>query len=292
MIEQLGTTKEVRTSKGALRYYERGTGAPIVFLHGLAVNPLIWRNVVPELAGSYRCICPELPLGCHDIPMSRDAELSLTGLGDLVEEMLDALDLHDVTVVGSDSGGAIAQVHAAHHPERLARLILMPCDAFEHVPPPRYGYLKPVSFVPGLPWMLAQGMRANWMRRLPIAYGPLTKRPIPKEVTDRWVTAIRRFDIRRDGMKYVRAANRRDTVEAARRLKGFEKPTLIVWPREDPIFPFRDAERLAEVIPNARLVEIEDSYGFVQEDQPKRLASEIAAFMSETGSSGEQPPAR
>ena len=282
MNDQLGTKKEVQTSNGTLRYYDRGDGAPIVFLHGLAVNPLIWRNVVPELAGSYRCICPELPLGGHEVPMSRDADLSLTGLGDLVQETLAGLDLRDVTVVGSDSGGAIAQVFAAHHPDRIARLILMPCDAFEHVPPPRYGYLKAVAFVPGMPWMLAQGMRANWMRRIPIAYGPLTKRPIPREITDRWVTPIRRFDIRRDAMKYVRTANKRDTLEAARRLKDFDKPTLIVWSREDPIFPFRDAERLATLMPNARLVEIEDSYGFVSEDQPKRLASEIAAFLGES----------
>ena len=292
MNEGLGSKKEVKTSKGTLRYFERGEGSPIVFLHGLATNPLIWRNVVTELAGSYRCICPELPLGGHDVPMSRDADLSLTGLGDLVEETLERLDLRDVTVVGNDSGGAIAQVFAARHPDRVARLILTPCDAFEHVPPPRYGYLKAVAFVPGIPWMLAQEMRANWMRRIPIAYGPLTKRPIPKEITDRWVAPLRRRDVRRDAMKYVRAADKRDTIEAAQRLKHFDRPTLIVWSREDPIFPFKDAERLAKLNPNARLVEIEDSYGFVSEDQPKRLASELAAFLTHSGTSGEQHPTR
>jgi pimeloyl-ACP methyl ester carboxylesterase len=292
MNEQLGRKGEVQTSKGTLRYYDRGEGPPIVFLHGLATNPLIWRNVVSELAGSFRCICLELPLGSHEVPMSSDADLSLVGLGDLVEETLETLGLADVTVVGSDSGGAIAQLVAANHPDRVARLVLTPCDAFEHVPPPRYRYLKVVAFLPGMPWFLAQGMRANWMRRLPIAYGPLTKRPIPREITDQWVGPIRRFDIRRDGMKYVRGARKQDTLEAALRLRHFDKPTLIVWSREDPIFPFEDAERLAKLIPNARLVEVEDSYGFVSEDQPKRLASEIAAFLAGTGTSGEQSPAR
>ena len=60
---ELGERKEVRTPEWRLRYYDRGEGEPIVFLHGLVVNPLIWRKVVPELAGSYRCIAPVLPLG-------------------------------------------------------------------------------------------------------------------------------------------------------------------------------------------------------------------------------------
>ena len=279
-IEQVGERKEVRTPEWRLKYFERGTGEPIVFIHGLGVNPLIWRNVVPELSGSYRCISPELPLGSHEIPMPRDADLSLPGLAALVDGFLHELGLTDVTLVGSDTGGAIAQAVAAQYPQRVKRLVLLPSDAFEHFPPPQFKILIAMGWTPGLPWLTVQQMRIERLRYLPFVYGKLVKRRMPKEITDAYLQPMHRYPIRRDLARAIRAVRKRYLVEASNALANFDKPTLLVWPPDDPAFPFEDAKRLAALIPNATLVEIEDSRGFVQEDQPKRTASEIAAFVS------------
>jgi pimeloyl-ACP methyl ester carboxylesterase len=278
-MNELGEPKEVRTPEWRLRYWERGEGEPIVFLHGIGVNALLWRNVVPELAGSYRCICPELPLGAHEVPMPRDADLTPPGIAALVDGFLKELDLTGVTLVGNDTGGAIAQLVATNHPERLARLVLTPSDAFDHFLPPGFRYLQAAAFVPGAAWLTVQSMRIERVRRMPIAYGKLTRRPVPREITDAWVAPGRHAAIRRDLSKVLRGIRKRYTIEAAQKLRSFDKPTLIAWPRKDPVFRFEHAERLAKLIPNAKLVEIEDSYGFVSEDQPKQLASEIAAFL-------------
>ena len=280
MNEQLGTAREARTPRGPIRYYERGEGEPIVFLHGIGVNPLIWRNVAPELAGSYRCVMPELPLGSHHLPMPRDADLSPYGLAALVAAFLDTLDLHGVTLVGNDTGGALAQFVATRHPERLSRLVLMPCDAFDHFPPPLFRPLVAMAWTPGIPWLTVQQMRIERMRYLPFAYGKLVKRRMPKEITDAYLAPLQRYEIRRDLTRVIRGVRKRYLLETTEKLRRFEKPVLIAWPPEDPAFRFEHAKRLADLLPNARLVEIEDSYGFVSEDQPKVLASEIGAFLS------------
>jgi pimeloyl-ACP methyl ester carboxylesterase len=280
MTEQIGPAREVSTHRGTLRYFERGDGPPIVFLHGIGVNPLLWRKVVPELAGSFRCVMPELPLGSHELTMSPDADLTPHGLAALVAGFLEGLDLREVTLLGNDTGGAIAQLVATRHPERLGRLVLTPCDAFEHFPPPLFRPLVAMAWVPGLPWLTIQQMRVERLRYLPFAYGKLVKRRMPKEITDAYLGPLFRYANRRDLTRMIRAVRKHHLLEAAEKLRRFDRPVLIAWPPEDPAFPFEHARRLANLLPDATLVEIEDSYGFVSEDQPKALASAIGPFMS------------
>ena len=104
------------------RYRERGTGEPIVFVHGALVNADLWRKVVPELAKDFRCIAPDLPLGSHERAMPADADLSPPGVAKLIADFIAALDLDNVTLVGNDTGGALCQLrrHAAPGAHRAA----------------------------------------------------------------------------------------------------------------------------------------------------------------------------
>src|ERR1700750_856895 len=97
---------DVDTSVGPIRVEDTGGDGPVlVFLHGLLMDSTVWRNVVPALAGRHRCVTLTLPLGGHHTPMKPDADLSLAALGRLVGEILERLDLHDVTLVQNDWGG-------------------------------------------------------------------------------------------------------------------------------------------------------------------------------------------
>src|SRR5919198_2033159 len=285
------TQAEVRLPQGAIRYRDAGSGEPIVFVHGLLVNGELWRNVVPPLAGEFRCIVPDLPLGSHRIAMEASAELSPPGVARLVSEFLAALELDGVTLVGNDTGGAICQLVAAHHPDRLARLVLTPCDAYENFLPPAFRPLQYAARVPGLIATLIQGGRIGAIRRGPLGFGLLSKRrPIDDEVLQGYLGPfLSDHRVRRDALKVLRGISNRQTLEAAERLRRFEHPTLIAWAPEDRFFKLRFAKRLAEEIPEARLVEVEDSFTFVPEDQPERLAELIAGFIRET--SGASTPA-
>lgn len=268
--------------QGTLRYEDVGSGPAVVFVHGLLVNGKLWRKVIPELSRSARCIAPDWPLGSHQIPMNPDADLSVEGVAKLVADFLEALDLRDVTLVGNDSGGAIAQIVAARHGSRVGRLVLTTCDAYETFPPLLFSYLRVLPLVPGLMALLAKAMlRVKAFRNLPLAYGALAKSGIPDDVVKSYLEpAATSPGVRRDTAKFVRTISPRLTLQVAKELRSFDRPALLLWTPEDRFFPVSLAERLCKDLPNARLERIEDAYVFVAEDQPERLAQEIAGFLS------------
>jgi pimeloyl-ACP methyl ester carboxylesterase len=273
---------ETKISQGTIRYREAGEGTPIVFLHGLLVDGRLWRKVTPLLEDRFRCIVPDLPLGSHTVPMDPIADLSPPGLARIVAGFLEALELDGVTLVGNDTGGAIAQITAANHPERIGRLVLTNCDAYENFLPPAFRPLQWAARVPGMLTGLMQGMRLAPMRRLPTAYGRLIKRDFAGAPTREWVEPfLSDQGIRRDTVKVLKGIDPRHTFDAAEKLSRQERPTLLAWAREDRFFKAEFAERLAETIPGTRLEWIEDSYTFVPEDQPERLAELVGAFAHE-----------
>ncbi len=276
----------VELASGTIHYREvRGPeaseNAPLVFLHGVFANGMLWRDIVPSLAARHRCLVPDWPLGAHRAPMRPDADLSVPGLARLVAEYLEALDLRDVTLVGNDSGGAIAQLVATTFPERVGRLVLTPCDAFEVFPPAMFSYLSWVPRVPGLLAVLAKSMMVvPALRRLPIAFGWLSKRPMPTAVLDAFVRpSAQSAGVRRDLGKFLRSVAPAHTLEAARGLGGFQGPALVLWAPENRFFPMRLAEGLVRALPDARLVEIPDAGVFVCEDQPEAVADAIGGFL-------------
>jgi pimeloyl-ACP methyl ester carboxylesterase len=192
-----------------------------------------------------------------------------------------ALDLDDVTLVGNDTGGAIAQLVAAHHPERLGRLVLTPCDAYENFLPPMFRPLQVLARVPLIMDAALQGMRLRPLRLSPAAYGWLMRRP-DDDLVRGWVgAALASRAARRDAMKVLRGIDSRQTLDAAEKLRAFGRPVLLAWAPEDRFFKLRFAERLAREIPGARLEHIEDARTFVPVDQPARTAELIAGFVRE-----------
>jgi pimeloyl-ACP methyl ester carboxylesterase len=273
---------EVQLPQGTIRYRDEGSGEPLVFLHGLLVNGRLWEDVAELLQPDFRCIVPDLPLGSHQIPMNADADLSPPGVAKLVADFLETLELESVTLVGNDSGGAISQIVATKHPERLARLVLTNCDAYDNFPPKLFSYFKPVARIPGALALMSQSMRIKPLRRTPIAFGELTKSRIDDGLLEDWLRpGLDNPRIREDTRKFILGISPDQTMEAARELERFDKPTLLAWAPEDRWFKVEHAERLAASMPDARLERIPDSKTFVSIDQPQRLAEAIGAFVRE-----------
>jgi pimeloyl-ACP methyl ester carboxylesterase len=277
--ESLGQQKEVQLPQGTVRYRERGTGEPIVFVHGALVNADLWRKVVPELAKDFRCIAPDWPLGSHTVAMNAEADLSPSGNAQLIADFLDALGLDSVTLVANDTGGALCQLLVTRRPERVGRLVLTNCDAYENFPPRIFAFLFYGAKVPGFLRALAQPMRFAPMRKLPIAFGWLSKRGIPDDISGAWLRpALEDAGVRRDATKLLKGVHKSELIEASEHFKDFDKPVLLAWGTEKDFFRVKDAERLARDFPNARLEKIDDSYTYVSEDQPERLSKLIAEF--------------
>jgi len=277
----MDASSEIRLSTGTIRYRDEGPrdGPVLVFIHGFLVDGLLWRKVTEQTTSWARCIRPDLPLGSHQIPMDDAADLSPAGVAALIAEFLEALDLRDVTVVGNDTGGAVTQVLVTEHPERIGRMALTSCDAFEEFPPKLFKPVVAAARGPRSVLALLSGMRSAAMRRTPMGYGWTAKHGIPDAITEGWVKpALTDAAIRRDIAKLCRGINPAVTLDAGAKLAAFDKPALIAWGAQDKFFAPELGRRLAAVIPDARFELIEDCYAFVPEDQPERLAALLEEF--------------
>jgi pimeloyl-ACP methyl ester carboxylesterase len=278
---------EVELSAGVMEYEDRGgPGTTLVFLHGLLMDETLWTGVADELASDYRCVIPVLPLGAHRKALGPEADLSPHAIAALVAEFLAALDLHDVILIGNDTGGMLVQLlitdGSKEQTERVGGVVLASCDAFDNFPPGltgrtlfRTGRLSPALF-----GLFMQQMRLKAVRRLPLSFGWLTKRG--DATAKRWMRPIwHQAEIRRDTVRVLRAAAADQELlnHAAEKLDRFDRPALVVWARHDRVMPPEHGRRLADLLPDARLVEIEDSYTLLPLDQPARFAAEIHGFV-------------
>ncbi|MFD8006383.1 alpha/beta fold hydrolase [Streptomyces mirabilis] len=276
------TTGEIELSAGTVTYRDTGGDGPVlVLLHGLMMDASLWDETITELAADHRCVAPTLPLGAHRHGMRADADLSLPGVARLVAEFLDRLDLRDVVLVGNDTGGALVQLMMVDGAARVAGVVLVSCDAFDNFPPGLTGRTLVLSgrLPPRLFGMFMQQMRLRPLRRMPVAFGWLTLRG--DAATARWIRPVlERPEIRRDAVRTLRAAAA-DTgllLAMAERLPRFDRPALVVWARGDRVMPPEHGRRLAALLPQGRLVEIDDSYTLVPLDRPTELARVIREF--------------
>lgn len=273
---------DIGLGAGTVRVRDTGAvagGPTLLFVHGLACDGRLWDPVVERVRGWARCVVPDLPLGSHEIAMRPDADLAPPALAGLIAELIERMDLADPILVGNDTGGALSQLVAAHHPGRIGGLVLTSCDAFGNFLPKYFKHLQVIARIPGGTTAFLAPTRVKALHGTPLVYGLLARKPIPAELTASWLAPARtRADIRRDLTKVVRGISKRQTLEAAERLRGFDKPALVVWDDTGRVFPESDGRRLAERLPQGRFELIADSGVYLPLDQPERLAEHLEAF--------------
>jgi pimeloyl-ACP methyl ester carboxylesterase len=273
----------VTLSSGTIHYEKSGPddGRPIVFIHGYTMAASLWAPLAERLAGwGSRCLAPTWPLGAHREPMQDGADLTMEGIAALVAEFLEVLDLHDVVLVGNDTGGAIAQVVATTTPERVGALVLTSCDAFEHFPPGGSfkALIAAARFAPAF-WAAVAPLRTRTVRER--GFGQLAHADIDDLVRE-WVQPVlTNSRVREDLRRFTASMNGQTMVDAGARLRQFTKPALIAWSADDTFFAVEDGRRLAAALPDSRFELIEGARTFSMIDQPDVLAELIAEFAHE-----------
>ncbi|MFI5691272.1 alpha/beta fold hydrolase [Kribbella sp. NPDC051586] len=278
---------EIELSAGTVQYVDSGTDGPVVvLLHGLLMDASLWDGVIADLSADHRCIAPTLPFGAHRRLMTAGADLSLRGIADLVVEFLDRLDLRDVVLVGNDTGGAVVQLVLGGDSKRVAQAVLASCEAFDNLPPGLTGRVLALSgrLSPRLFGAFMQQLRLKAVRRSPLAFGTLTKRG--DATTAQWIRPLlEQPELRAETVRMLRAvfADRGVLTDAAEDLHRFDRPALVVWAADERVMPADHGRRLAELLPQARFVEVADSYTLIALDQPGEFARLIRELCASAG---------
>jgi pimeloyl-ACP methyl ester carboxylesterase len=275
---------------GRIAYVEQGEGSPALFIHGVPLNGHHWRHLVGRLRHRRRCIAIDLMgLGYTEIAPSQD--VSFISQAHMVAEVIDALGFRKVDLIANDSGGAIAQIFAAHYPGRLNSLVLTNCDVHDGWPPPqvlpviehaRDGTLAPIFQLLADRPDLARERYAKG-ESVPLFRAYADPSVLTDEIIRLYLNPLLSSPQRIEAFQnYWLAFDNAQTVSIHAALKTLQVPTLIVWGLDDYFFDRKWAHWLKNTIPGARrVVEIEDARLFFAEDRPDALSAPVLDFWDE-----------
>jgi pimeloyl-ACP methyl ester carboxylesterase len=267
---------------GARLYYyaagTRGSGDPILLLHGVPISGRVWTDVVPLLPGGHRVIVLDL-LGCGRSDSGHRESLSIPAQAGRVAAVLDVLNVHRACVAGHGVGGAIAQWLAVHHPERVSSLALVSAMCFEHWPDTRLRMLRP--FLPVLrtlpPRVVFDAVRHRLLS------GHADARTAARSV-ERYMRAYAGAAGRDTILRHLRDLNAADTRALAPRLGEIAAPTTVLHGEHDPWCRLADARRLAHDIQHASLETVPDAGHYLPEEAPQRVAGAMTRLLARQAS--------
>jgi pimeloyl-ACP methyl ester carboxylesterase len=264
----------VATPYGEISYRDQGRGEVALFVHGVFLNGHLWRTLIDAVGDVRRCLAIDL-LGHGQTTMRAGEDLSFTTQAAMIVSFLDACGIDQVDLVANDSGGGIAQIVAAHHPDRLRSLTLTNCDVHDGYPPPRFAGMRRLTERGGLGRYLrrmlddvefarSHGLGAGYEDPERLSEEDLQAYLAPLVATPRAINDLERFITTMDPVHNV-------IVEPL--LRRLNVPTLIVWGTADIFFDVGWAYWLRETIPGAReVVELADARLFFPAERPGELA--------------------
>jgi pimeloyl-ACP methyl ester carboxylesterase len=249
---------------------------PVLFVHGILVDHRLWLNVAEELARrGFRCILPDWPLGSHTTPVEDGADLSPRGVATMIRDLIVALDLADVTLVGSDTGGGLCQLMIDAYPDHVGRVVLTNCDAFDKFPPFPFDVVFALLRGPVSIKTMFATMRPTALRHSPLGFGLLICNPDPA-LTASWLRPCSTDSrICGDLATLLRHVGATDLTDVAARLPRFTKPVTLVWGQADRCFTPALGRRLAAQFPDSTLIEVPGARTFVALDDPPAVVGAI-----------------
>ena len=272
--------RSVRTASGKIAYVEQGSGPVALFVHGVLLNGHLWRHQLEHLSDIRRCIAVDL-LAHGDTEIAPEQDVSVTANANMLAQFLDALDIAQVDLVGNDSGGGIAQIFAALHPQRVRSLTLTDCDTHDNWPPEAFKPFLAMAADGGLRGALEAMLADKSVYRSPDALGPAYEHAerLSDADIDLYLQPFLRTPQRlRDFERFLAAFDNKHTRAIENRLKALAAPTLIVWGTDDIYFDVRWSRWLAETIPGTRKrVEYEGARIFFPEERWQDFNRELRA---------------
>ena len=277
------TTHSVETPSGRISHTSAGSGPVALFVHGVVLNKHLWRHQLAGLSDIRRCIAVDL-LAHGDTEIAPDQDVSVTANAKMLKEVLDALKIDQVDLVGNDSGGGIAQIFAALYPERVRTITLTNCDTHDNWPPAAFKPFVEMVARGGLRDTLSAMLCDKNVYRSPEALGLAYERPdaVTDATIDTYLQPLIRTEQRtRDLERFVLAFDNVHTVSIEPQLRALKAPALIIWGDDDIYFDVKWSKWLEAALSGTRRrVVFEGARIFFPEERSQRFNEELRSFWS------------
>jgi haloalkane dehalogenase len=261
--------------EGEIAYREavpaRQSGDPVLLLHGFPESSYMWRHLMPALANAgRRAIAPDLP-GYGDSPP--DLPSTWERQVEAVERFRAALDLDRASLVLHDWGGLIGLRWACDNPGVASAIVVANTGFF---PDGKWHGMANMLRTEGEGERLVSELDRTAMTRMLRAVG----RGFGDEAIHQYFKAFTTEEGRRGILDLYRSGDFEKLEPYAGKLAALGVPLLALWGEDDVFAPPASAYRFAKEVPDAKVIVIEDAGHFVFEDDPRRCAEEVPAFLA------------
>lgn len=246
----------------------------LVLVHGLFASHRSFEDVIEELGARFHVIAPDLPgFGESEKPSPARYGYGVEAHAESIADLIAAFGVGRASLLGHAMGGAAALTLAAEHPELVQRLVLE--DALVYPWTPGFWVRLPLSpVVGGIVFKQLYGRALFRALFRDIYYRPGFEAPLAR--VDWHYDAFNSPSARESAHAMMRALL--DTRPVVARLSRIVAPTLVLWGRDDRVFPAQSAQRLAREIPGAKL-EIMDTGHTPHEERPRELGALVTEFL-------------
>jgi pimeloyl-ACP methyl ester carboxylesterase len=261
------------TRFGEISYLDLGAGPTALFVHGIATNAYLWRHVMDALSGQRRCIAIDLPLHGQS-PVTAEQDLSLTALAAGLDDFCEVLGFTGIDLVANDTGGAIAQIFAARHPQRLATLTLTNCDTVGNLPPEAFKPMIELAAAGDLaPSAVALFANPEAAAQISFSSGYEHLDRMDDDVIRSYLQpCFGTIEQARQFERLLVSLDVGDLQAVMPQLGELTVPTLVVWGTGDEFFDVSWAYWLRDTIPGTtRVVTVDGARLFFPEERPMDL---------------------
>lgn len=265
--------RDVKANGVRLRVAERGNGPSLLLLHGLFMDHTTWDGVSAVLGREYRVVAPDLPgFGQSEKPPESRFPYGINAFADAVVDLYAGLELGRAILVGHALGGAVAITLAARHPELISRLVLVNALCY----PAQPALAQRIALAPvigGFAFKQLWG-RAAFKAYFKESYLSRDGR-VPSARLDYYYETFNAPAARASALATLQAT--RDTRSVVAHIARLSMPTLVLWGRNDNLYPAALGQRMAREIRNAGFQLLEAGH-VPHEEQPEAVAEAIERF--------------
>jgi pimeloyl-ACP methyl ester carboxylesterase len=268
-----GEIRKLRLGDHDLAYHRKGSGQPMVMVHGIVTYSFIWDEMADALSEHYDVIWLDL-LGCGDSDKPVGVDFSIKAHAHRLKEFIDQLGIERFHLVSHDVGGGITQIYAVNYPEDLYDAVLINSIGYDFWP------VQPIIAMrtPIIRQLALASLDFGVLRKI-LSTGLYYKERLTPDLIARFKAPFLTPEGRKAFIHYAKCLDNKHLLEIENDLRELDLPVLIVRGDADPYLSLEISAKLHDEIPGSRLIRIPTGGHFIQFDEHEFLTKIITEFI-------------